>query len=378
MIGNDSANPSNNKTTFPMSSTLHLAISTNCECFVRKLLKDGADANQALKVESVGDYYKDRSVVSPSECIFRHDDEVEYRVFPIHVAIMNCYFNCRHGPGQNQRNAALGIVRALLEFNADPAAPCYGIHFVRLGEAEFGTYVASAETGRAFNLIASLKEYPFKGYADECRDMMDELSFILLHEEKKDVEHGTIVPYGVKSIWAHLLNHNTYNDFTFVCQDGTRFPAHRAVLSAASDYFTTAFEGPWKESSKKGEWPTSKPPAVIRLMLTYIYTGEFNVEVFNEFSKEALETAFEFSLPFFQDACERHCAKHLNSSSVRSLLLLASMYDATTLKAACFQFVDLNWKKVMFDPSVLSLSKDYPDLWKELAQHCTPVTEDDF
>jgi hypothetical protein len=367
---------SNSKTTFPISSALHLAISTNCELFVRKLLNEGADPNEPLKVEKVSDYYDDRTSVSPSESIFRHDDDVVYQVFPIHVAIMNCYFNSPRGSGQRAR--ALGIVQALMEYDADPTAPCFGVHFVRLGEEEFGTYVASAGSGKAFNLIASLKEYPLKGFGADCRDMMDDLTFLLLETKKEVREGGAIVPHAVKSIWSHLLHHETFNDITFVCQDGKEFPAHKCVLAAASDYFATAFQGPWKESDEEGKWPTAKPSAVIQLLLTYIYTGEFDETTFNEFSKEALETAFEFNVPAFQEICERSCAKNLNATSLRGVLLLATMYDATTLKRSCFNYVENNWTKVMFDPSVLSLSTEHPDMWRELAAHfASPIHPDE-
>ena len=362
------------KSTSSVSSTLHLAISTNCEPFVRKLLQEGADANQLLKVGKVEVFYDDRASITPSECIFRHDDDVNYQIYPIHLAIMNCYFNSRRESGQNQRIGALGIVKALIEFHADLTAPCFGVHLVKLGENEFGTYVANADSGRPFNLIASLKEYPLKGHADDCRDIMDEVACLLLQEDSQNsvTNKGVMVPPAVKSIWAHLLHHKTHNDITFVCHDGEEYPAHKCVLAAASEYFATAFQGPWKESDEEGKWSTSKPSAVIQLLLTYIYTGEFNTTTFNEYSKEALETAFEFDVPAFQEICEYHCAKHLDATSFRGVLLLATMYDATTLKKSCFQYLEKNWTKIMFDLSILSLCEKHPELWAEIALHCAP------
>lgn len=87
-----------------------------------------------------------------------------------------------------------------------------------------------------------------------------------------------------------LLNED-FSDMRFVCEGGEEFPAHKAVLAAASDYFKTLFSGRWKTTAVDGKLETRNPPHIVKAMLSFIYTGSISDDLLDEHNRALVESS---------------------------------------------------------------------------------------
>eukprot|EP00966_Prymnesium_polylepis_P310354 7170536-Prymnesium_polylepis.1 len=178
------------------------------------------------------------------------------------------------------------------------------------------------------------------------------------------------VPAVAIATWENLLLSEVCSDVTFVCGDGESLPAHTCVLASASAYFKQLFTGPWRASQTDGEGQlqTSNESAVMRGLLSFIYTGALSTEIADGNTAALYSLSKEYLLPELQRLMEAKLAKSIGPENLRELLLLAHLHQATALKAKCHAFVQLNKVTVLTQPSMLSLAAEKPEVWKELVE----------
>ena len=70
----------------------------------------------------------------------------------------------------------------------------------------------------------------------------------------------------VEKLYQQML----FTDVTFIV-DNTRFPAHRAVLSAVSEYYRALFTGPFKEGTQSELHISELDSVTFELFLAYVY-----------------------------------------------------------------------------------------------------------
>jgi hypothetical protein len=88
--------------------------------------------------------------------------------------------------------------------------------------------------------------------------------------------HG--VGVGACALWSRLASvpatdaDDPFSDVTFVCAEGARVRAHRAVLAASSSYFRAMLSGPWQEAAAaEVQFGHCRAP-VLRTLLGHVYT----------------------------------------------------------------------------------------------------------
>jgi hypothetical protein len=359
-------------------ATLYYAIMTNTEVLVKSYLQSGEDPNVDLSpaittAATVATMKNDDATVRTAKRkqILLVDRSSRGAVSPLHVAVVQCYFTALESA--ELRNSAMNILKALVEVGANTSVAtnnllfCYSSHISWLQ--------ATTAPMTPCGLAVFLKQDNSGQYDEDLRrTTMDEVIQLLEAPSQKDSYASTTspsvtVPKSVANAWKALLFSEKFSDVNFKCQDGTTFYAHKNVMAAASPYFSAAFEGPWGKQHEDGLWETSNPAPVMKVVLSFIYTGEVTPvqRVLDEHLEMMLAVASEYDLAELRAIIEERCARSLGSDNVKSMLQLAHFHGSSVLKQSCFDFVQENTAQVLTDPSMASLAFEDAELWAELA-----------
>ena len=163
-----------------------------------------------------------------------------------------------------------------------------------------------------------------------------------------------------------MLLSSKFSDVHFHCPDGTILHAHRNILSAASPYFATVFEGPWDDEHPNGVWKTSNSANLMKVILAYIYIG---VKKGDEISNQALailSLAHEYQLEMLVKAAETILMQQIEEENVKEILQSSILYNLEKLKRSCFDFVKKNMAKVLMNKDFMKLATEDEALWSEL------------
>lgn len=121
-------------------------------------------------------------------------------------------------------------------------------------------------------------------------------------------------------------------DVYFCCgPNRERIPAHRSVLSRASDAFYAMIYGPNAEDGDKELLTTS--PEAFKIFLQFCYTDEVNLKV--EHITEVMGLAHEYQMNECLDACGKFWAQHLTINDICWAYHWAIHYDVDGLKEFC-------------------------------------------
>lgn len=132
------------------------------------------------------------------------------------------------------------------------------------------------------------------------------------------------------------------SDVRFMIAEGNReLLAHKAILSARSEYFRAMF--------KRSTWEAKDDHIVIRdhayetfaRMIEYIYTNTIrDIEsVSANDIMDLLTLANEYVLAELRVFCEQRAARCLNFDNIGKFYLLSHTHNATNLRAACQRYV---------------------------------------
>ena len=144
------------------------------------------------------------------------------------------------------------------------------------------------------------------------------------------LHYTTTIMSDPTSILRAMLHDSEHSDVSFLCKDGVEIPAHRSVLAVASPYFRTAFRGPWQESSS-GIWETQHSSNVIKVILTFVYTGTVDWQASNPV--EVWAAVNEYDIQGLKDPCEKRCITQLDLNNITQMLRIARLYGATSARS---------------------------------------------
>ena len=187
----------------------------------------------------------------------------------------------------------------------------------------------------------------------------------------------TQVACSVVNTWKMLCMSEKFSDVHFLCSEGAGeqeavIHAHKAVLAAASEYFSTLFNGPWADNHADGAVKTSNPPHIMRAILSFVYTGHLDKGLLDANAPGLVGIASEFRLLELVELAEQSCIRCLALDNVKALLQLAHLHAASELKSACYTFVQRHAVTVLTKPDVMRLATEQPDLWAELTAKIVP------
>ena len=132
-------------------------------------------------------------------------------------------------------------------------------------------------------------------------------------------------------------------DVVIISEDGRRFPAHRVILAAASQFFSRMFGGSFLESNKTDVAIQNVDGAVLNMLIDFAYKGEAmcpaNVENVLFLYEAAHYTQFD---ELFQ-MCSDWLMGHVDTSNCLSMAIVADRYDDSNLRreADCISAVNI-------------------------------------
>ncbi|XP_014891877.1 kelch-like protein 11 [Poecilia latipinna] len=136
-------------------------------------------------------------------------------------------------------------------------------------------------------------------------------------------------------------------------------PAHRTVLSAASQYFELLLGGQFSESRtgrvELTEWSSAAgpDPETVEAVIHFMYTGE--VRVTNANVHDVLELADRFLLDQLKSFCAEFLVKKLNLSNCVAVHSLAHMYSLNQLALEAAETIRRNFQKVISNDEFYTL-----------------------
>ncbi|VAI36533.1 unnamed protein product [Triticum turgidum subsp. durum] len=152
---------------------------------------------------------------------------------------------------------------------------------------------------------------------------------------------------------------------------GETFSAHRLVLAARSPVFRAEFFGSMKEGTTTEAIPIDDMEAqVFNALLTFMYTDtlpDMKQQEESAMAQHLLVAADRYDLERLKLICADKLCKHIDTSSVATILALAEQHHCQELKAACLVFLSspTNLDAAMESEGFDLLTKSCPGVMKD-------------
>ncbi|XP_049954201.1 kelch-like protein 5 isoform X1 [Schistocerca serialis cubense] len=144
-------------------------------------------------------------------------------------------------------------------------------------------------------------------------------------------------------------------DVTLVAES-SRIPAHRIVLSAASEYFAAMFTSKLRESTEHEIEMHEMDGNSLRAIVQYCYTGK--VEIREETVEKLLSAARLLQMPEIVDACCGFLKKQLDPSNCIGIRLFADTQGCDDLMKAAHDYTTEHFMEVINREEFTKLSAD--------------------
>ena len=138
--------------------------------------------------------------------------------------------------------------------------------------------------------------------------------------------------------------------------EGVKFPAHRAVLAAASPYFQAMFTGGFKENKMNDITLNCMSSEGLKCVLDAIYTGELSLTVENACDVVALASLLQ--LNEIVEHCGRFLTRNISTHTCLSFLSVAERYDLQEAVNECDKFALENFDTISQSMEFVNLSKE--------------------
>ncbi|KAI0784872.1 hypothetical protein C8Q75DRAFT_894291 [Abortiporus biennis] len=131
-------------------------------------------------------------------------------------------------------------------------------------------------------------------------------------------------------------------DTVLESNDGQKFPAHKTLLAASTQYFEALFCGGYLETSQTKPVDVDVSGDVLAHVLEYIYLGKIQDIDDQDDLLEMLEVSDLWALPDLFLRVENQLILTITIGTYQELMEKADLYGAKELLAACKKFVDDN------------------------------------
>jgi hypothetical protein len=150
--------------------------------------------------------------------------------------------------------------------------------------------------------------------------------------------------------WAFL--NPLHSDITFMVENQT-ITAHKAILTARSQYFQSLLTGGLAESQANIVTLPDVSYEPFKIVLNYLYTQTFDLDHVGECITDVFMLACKYSLAALRTKIEAIISYNISVENAASLLLLAESHNASTLLKTCCKFIAHNFDEVSSTPDYL-------------------------
>lgn len=174
--------------------------------------------------------------------------------------------------------------------------------------------------------------------------------------------------------FRELLEDNEHKDTILEMEnDGSLLKTHKAILTARSDYFKSAFR---KNTFGESETSTLKIPSIfkaviVQMMLEFVYTNRIIglPEMSIEALLELLHCAEFYGLRDLKKISEYCLIGKMDVSNVAKLYCATEDYRAKRLAQSCLEFIMNHIHEVTTDENFTIEMRNYPNL-------CIPILQE--
>ena len=162
------------------------------------------------------------------------------------------------------------------------------------------------------------------------------------------------------------LKLNDLSDVKIKCQDKT-FNCHELILSLRSDVFRAMFSSNMTEKTSKEIIIDDFSSDAVSKMLTFIYTGDCDVNEGPGLAEELLRLADKYNLRTLKNICLNTLQFILDIDNCVKFLIIGDMCQAKSLKEMAVQMVIENKAKIISTHEWKEFTKNHLELALEVA-----------
>lgn len=336
---------------------LFYSIIANCPTSVKAFLeKDDTDPNGVLHLTDLNpDSFRDKLIL----CHF--DDAQSASVTPLLVSLLSSILSYTND-GVLKRDTKTWhdrietIILHLLQRGANVCQDCSIQSFTGLDKQ--GHH--HLESIRPYELVQCLQEhFTSSHFAQYMKRVVH-----LFQEHAEWPEKFVPVRASTANTWKSLLFSESTSDVHFCCNDGTVLYAHKCILSASTPFFERYFQGPWG-AHFSNTWNTENSPDLMRVVLTFLYTGEIDKTVLESDPVGLFVVACEYEIDALRHLAERTCMNDICMENITTMLIVSHLHASKPLQRSCARFVQEK-PSALEHPSIVSISSQHPELWEDI------------
>ncbi|XP_077984110.1 kelch repeat and BTB domain-containing protein 8-like [Glandiceps talaboti] len=134
------------------------------------------------------------------------------------------------------------------------------------------------------------------------------------------------------------------------------FACHRNVLAACSPYFKAMFTGSLCETLMNKIELQGVDALSMKQVLAYMYSADISMD--EESVEGLLQAAHMFQMQVIEDRCASYLERHLHVSNCIGVYNIATLISHTQLKAAAWDFINLNFKDLIHEEEFLQVTSE--------------------
>ena len=148
--------------------------------------------------------------------------------------------------------------------------------------------------------------------------------------------------------WGALYENGLHSDITFVVgASGKQFRVHKLVLSTHSSTFQAMLYNGMEESSKSTITLPDQDPAILELLLKFMYTGQ--VKLHRDIAQHLIILADYYAVEVLKESIGEWIGKTLiDMNNVCEYIVFASDHNVHSLYKHCYRFMLGNAKDIFF------------------------------
>lgn len=131
-----------------------------------------------------------------------------------------------------------------------------------------------------------------------------------------------------------------FSDFTFICSDGKKIPAHTCILAASTQIMKKMLETPIAESKLHEAKLQDIDGETMTEVLRCIYTMNICIND-EELVPKLLYAAEKYNLKQLNNLCVTYMIKNLKVENAIEYFILAERYSVKSLYRKCMSFIHL-------------------------------------
>ncbi|KAH9703272.1 BTB/POZ domain-containing protein [Citrus sinensis] len=156
---------------------------------------------------------------------------------------------------------------------------------------------------------------------------------------------------------ASFREQTPYDMLLFSDDKQPPLPAHKAILSARSNYFKKVIN---KLSDGTRKLPENREE--LKLLLDFLYTGSLPEEKLEKHSRTLYRASQKYEIGYLMEICERYFLRSLNPSNALEYLSIADVRRNQALMAAALGLIVKNMDGIAFTKEYEDFASKYPDL----------------